>query len=145
MLRRGEEFSVIQSSSEVVNAYFDAFNQRSVSAIAATFAPGGSYADPNVPDGVSGEALEGLCSGFIQTFPDLLFTIEREIDAGLGVIVVQWRMRAHQRGNLGTLPPSGRFVDLRGTDLFTIEDGRIRSVRGNFDALDMLRQLGAAT
>ncbi len=45
------------SAMQQAEAYFNAWNEHDAAAIAGLFAEGGSYSDPNVPDGVAGEKL----------------------------------------------------------------------------------------
>lgn len=42
---------------DVAQGYFDAWNRRDADAIVATFAEGGTYSDPNVPEGLTGQAI----------------------------------------------------------------------------------------
>ena len=57
---------------EQARAYIEAWNAHDTDRINATFAEGGTYSDPNVPDGVSGPALAGYVNGLVSAFPDLL-------------------------------------------------------------------------
>ncbi len=41
-------------ATDVAQRYFGAWNRRDPEAIAATFVEGGTYTDPNVPEGLSG-------------------------------------------------------------------------------------------
>ena len=45
----------------VAQRYFDAWNARDPEAIAAAFAPGGTYSDPNVPDGLDPAGDRAIC------------------------------------------------------------------------------------
>jgi steroid delta-isomerase-like uncharacterized protein len=44
----------------------------------------------------------------------------------------------------GTIPPTGRSINLRSLSILRFEDGRIASERNYFDQFDMLKQLGLA-
>lgn len=48
---------------EVAQAYFDAWNLRGPAEVAATFAPGGTYADPTTGQPLSGQAIVEYTSG----------------------------------------------------------------------------------
>ncbi len=45
------------SAMQQAEAYFNAWNEHDAAAIAGLFAEGGSYSDPNVPDGVAGGVI----------------------------------------------------------------------------------------
>ena len=56
---------------EVAQAYFDAWNLHDPAEIAATFAPGGIYADPTTGLPLSGHAIVEYTSGLVSAFPGL--------------------------------------------------------------------------
>ena len=41
---------------DVAQRYFEAWNRHDPDSIVATFAEGGTYSDPNVPEGLTGQA-----------------------------------------------------------------------------------------
>ena len=62
-------------ATDVVKGYFDAWNRHDPEAIAATFVQGGTYTDPNAPEGLSGRAIAEYSSDLFAAFPDLLFDL----------------------------------------------------------------------
>jgi hypothetical protein len=50
--------------------YFDGWNAHDADAIAATFAPGGTYSDPAIRD-LDGPATGAYAVGIAAAFPDL--------------------------------------------------------------------------
>ncbi|CAN5125698.1 hypothetical protein BH18ACT10_BH18ACT10_04100 [soil metagenome] len=126
---------------DVAQGYFDAWNRRDADAIVATFAEGGTYSDPNVPEGLTGQAIADYAGGLFAAFPDLSFEIVSHAPAGDGT-AAQWMMRGTNTGSLRGAPPTGSAVALPGSDFIAVEDGKIRSVQGYFDQGTMMRQLG---
>lgn len=127
---------------DVAQGYFDAWNRRDAAAIVATFAEGGMYSDPNVPEGLTGQAIADYAGGLFAAFPDLSFDIVSHAPAGDGMAAAQWMMRGTNTGSLRGAPPTGSTVALPGADFIAAEDGKIRSVQGYFDQGTMMRQLG---
>lgn len=129
-------------ASAVAERYFEAWNRRDPEAIAAVFAEGGTYADPNVPDGIGAEATAQYAGGLFAGFPDLAFQIESLGVRPDGSVAAQWLMTGTNAGPYQGLPPSGREVRLPGADVITVEGDRVRSVVGYFDTAVVPRQLG---
>ena len=129
-------------ASAVAERYFEAWNRRDPEAIAAVFAEGGTYTDPNVPDGIGAEATAQYAGGLFAGFPDLAFEIESSGVRPDGSVAAQWLMTGTNAGPYQGLPPSGREVRLPGADVITVEGDRVRSVVGYFDTAVVPRQLG---
>jgi predicted ester cyclase len=66
-----------------------------------------------------------------------------------GQVAVAFRLRGRHPGPLptplGTVPPTGRTVDLKIIDILTITDGLIGAVQMVTDNLDLLLQPGAVS
>src|SRR5918993_2108357 len=62
-------------ATDVAQRYFDAWNRRDPGAIVATFAEGGTYTDPNAPEGLSDRAIAEYAAGLFAAFPDLTFDV----------------------------------------------------------------------
>ena len=59
-------------ATDVAQRYFDAWNRRDPEAIVATFAEGGTYTDPNIPEGLGGQAIGEYAAGLFTAFPTSL-------------------------------------------------------------------------
>ncbi len=116
----------------IVTAYFDAWNRHDPDGIVACFVEGGAYFDPDVPLGVGGAALARYTRAIFRAMPDVRFDIQSSHGQG-DTITVEWRM---------TSTPT---TDLPGVDIFSLQDNKLRAVRGYFDrkTLDMQRATAA--
>jgi len=74
-------------------------------------------------------------------FPDLTFTLGEMVAEG-DRVAVSWRMRGTHTGPLGTLPPTGRTIDVAGLTIYSFEGDRVSGHRQVVDRLAVLRQLG---
>ena len=129
-------------AADVVRGYFDAWNRRDPEAIAAAFAAGGTYSDPNTPEGLTGQAIIEYASGLFAAFPDLSFEVLDHAPADDGVVATRWVMHGTNSGSLKGNPPTGSTVALPGADFITTEGGEIRAVQGYFDRRALAEQLG---
>ena len=119
------------------------WNRGDLAVAAQIIAPSFTNHDPSspwVPPGIDGS--KALVSGYRTVFPDLHFTIEREVIAG-DTVASHWRCRGTHRGELMGIAPTGRVVDIEGISILLLEDGRISHQTTIWDALGMMRQLGA--
>jgi len=128
---------------ERAQCYFDGWNAHDAAAIAATFAPGGTYSDPTVHD-LDPEATGAYAVGLAAAFPDLRFEIVSSALTEDGAVAAQWIMRGTNRGSFQGLPPTGREIALPGADFITFADGDggIATVTGYFDGARVARDLG---
>ena len=104
-------------ATDVVQGYFDAWNRHDPEAIAATFVQGGTYTDPNAPEGLSGRAIAEYSSDLFAAFPDLLFDLVSHSSTDDEVVAARWVMRGTNTGPLRGNPPSGGTVVLPGDRL----------------------------
>ena len=130
------------AASDIAQRYFDAWNRRDPSAIAAIFADGGTYSDPASGGTLTGQAIAQYSGGLFSAFPDLSFDIVSADSAGDGKVAAQWLMKGTNTGPFGGGPPTGRSIALPGTDFITVEGDKVRSVQGYFDQRTLVEQLG---
>lgn len=130
------------SAIETVRRYVDAWNARDTARLAASFAEGGTYADPNTGGPIGTTALGRYAAGLWSAFPDLVFEDGGMRECGPGRLVFRWTMRGINRGSLRGLPPTGATVALPGVDLIEVSDAGVARVEGFFDRATLMEQLG---
>jgi steroid delta-isomerase-like uncharacterized protein len=123
-------------------SYFDAWNAHDPEAIAACFAPGGTYTDPNLPDGADALGTAQYAGGLFASFPDLHFDVESKGLTDDGIVAAQWLMGGTNSRPFQGLPPTEKTIALPGADFIRVGEAGIESVRGYFDGGTMVRQLG---
>jgi steroid delta-isomerase-like uncharacterized protein len=128
--------------SQVAQRYFDAWNQHDAEAIVATFADGGTYADPTTPGPLTGAAIGAFAQALWAAFPDLSFEIVSTTHDDAGLISAEWLMKGTNTASFNGLPPTNLPVALPGADFIRVEGDRILSVQGYFDGGAVPRQLG---
>jgi steroid delta-isomerase-like uncharacterized protein len=128
-------------ATDVAERYFAAWNAHDSEAVAASFAPGGTYRDPGVPAGLDPAGTGAYAAGLWTAFPDLAFAVDDMTTDGERVWA-RWVMTGTDTGGLRGLPPTGRPVALEGADLIRTSAEGVAEVRGFFDGGDLPRQLG---
>jgi len=128
-------------TTDVARRYFDAWNAHDREAVAASFAPGGVYRDPAVPDGLDPPATGAYAAGLWEAFPDLAFAVDDLVADG-PTLWARWTMTGTDTGGMRGLPPSGRPIAVDGADLIRAAGQGVASVQGFFDAGAVPRQLG---
>jgi steroid delta-isomerase-like uncharacterized protein len=125
-----------------VRSYFEAMDRRDPDAMAAHWRE----------DGIEDIAAVGVLRGrdelrdyFRSMFagmPDARTTITRLV-AGESSCAVEFRIEATLEGApfMG-IEPSGKRVEIRGMDLFELEDGKLVSNTSYFDSMAIARQIG---
>lgn len=121
--------------------YFAAWNARDRDAVAGAFAPGGTYRDPTVPEGLDAAGTGAYAGGLWEVFPDLAFTVDDRVADG-DTVWARWTMTGTDDGGMAGLPPTGRAITVEGADLIRVADDGVASVQGFFDAGAVPRQLG---
>lgn len=97
---------------------------------------------PNVPRGLAGGKM--VHQGVIASCPDLQTSTE-DLFAEGDKVVERWSMAMTHTGEpfLGA-PASGRHVQVTGTSIYRIADGKIVEHWANMDFLGVVQQLGLA-
>ncbi|MES2932789.1 MAG: hypothetical protein V4805_04810 [Pseudomonadota bacterium] len=101
----------------VVEEYFAGWNAFDGQRVLATFTPDGIYADPSVPDGVSGPAL----AANVEKFKGYSFKLLSYGYLADGSPEILWEM----------FDPSGKFL-VKGKDIITIVNGKLARVQGSW-------------
>ena len=74
-------------------------------------------------------------------FPDLHITIEDQIAEG-DRVVTRWTVRGTHAGEFHGISPTGKQVQVAGTDIDRIADGEVVECWSHLDELGMMQQLG---
>ena len=87
------------------------------------------------------EGTKNYYGNFLTGFSDAEFTFVDIFGQG-DKLVKHWNFRGTHDGDFFGIPPTGKSLNLYGTTLILMEDGKIKQEQDFFDNLDMLTQLG---
>jgi predicted ester cyclase len=99
------------------------------------------YVNHDAAKDLNFDESEAVDHGWRAAFPDLEFTVERELAEGDFVTVV-WRGRGTNTGTGNGLIATGKKAEGRGISIFRVVDGRIEEEWTETNQLLILRQLG---
>ena len=127
---------------QTLRSYFEAIDNRDPDAIVAHWREDGI--DDIVAVGVlrGRDEMRGYFATLFAAVPDSRMTVTRLV-AGEQSCAVEWRIEGTFDGApyLG-IEPTGRHVEMRGFDLFELEDGELVTCTGYFDGASFARQIG---
>ena len=125
-----------------IRDYFEAMDRRDVAAMAEHWRDDG--VEDIVPVGVlrGKEELSRFLDATFRAVPDARTTVGR-IVAGETSCAVEWRLEGTFDGApFMDIEPTGMHVEVRGFDLFELEDGQIVSNTAYYDGASFARQIG---
>src|SRR5215210_8070824 len=127
---------------EHVRGYFDAMSRRDVEGMVSHWREDG--VDDIVPVGLlrGRDEMRAYFKSLFAATPDASTTVTRLV-AGEQSCAVEWRIEGTFDGApYKGIEPTGKHVEVRGLDLFELEDGEIVSNTGYFDGASFARQIG---
>jgi steroid delta-isomerase-like uncharacterized protein len=87
------------------------------------------------------EPFKQYLSMLLTAFPDLHVTIEDMIGEG-DKVVVRFTFRGTHQGDLRSIPPTGKQVEVTGIDIICAANGKVVEEWANIDELGLMQQLG---
>lgn len=84
---------------------------------------------------------QAFAKAFYAGFPDLRHMVEETI-ADDAKVVVRFALRGTHRGEFMGIQPTQKEIDVGAIAILSTANGKITEVRGQFDQLGMMRQLG---
>jgi steroid delta-isomerase-like uncharacterized protein len=89
------------------------------------------------------EEVRAFFSELVAAVPDLHVTLTRLVTAGGREVVAEWRMGGTFSGAaFDGIDATGKHVEVRGLDLFEVEDGQVVANTAYYDGLEFARQVG---
>lgn len=130
------------SPSAIVRTVFERLNEHDLEGM-LPFAAEDEFQDLPMVGRIEGrDAVFVHFAAVLASLPDIHFELEQVVADGETVIVA-WRLTATFTGApyYGSMA-TGRPIDIRGMDRFTVRDGRIISVFAAYDSIDFAVQAG---
>src|SRR5205085_936323 len=93
-------------------------------------------------DGVNPPVMMLMVGAFFTAFPDLYFELVNIVQAGEGLIAVEWAMRGTNSGSFWGQHPTGKRVKLVGADFIQVQGDKIKSIRAYYDRKALVEQIG---
>ena len=107
-----------------------------------TLGPDYVYREPTIGEKRGKNGLRELITMYRTAFPDLKMTIEEQAAEG-DKVFTRWTATGTHRGELMGFPPTGKIARVQGMIVTRIVNGKVVEDKEVYDALGMLRQIGA--
>src|SRR5262245_50478874 len=99
--------------------------------------------DPAMPRDIRGpEEFKQFVRMYRTAFPDLKCTVDAQLAEG-DLVCTRFTATGTHRGELMGIPPTGAKLTVTGISIDRMKDGKSVESWTNYDALNMLRQIGA--
>jgi steroid delta-isomerase-like uncharacterized protein len=139
------EADSIDSLTEAIGRYNDAWNAQDLDTIVAMHAPDMVFANHTAGESATGEEAREHIASIFETWPDLKFETRR-LYVREGLVVQEWTATAThsnlmRRGDLEA-PPTGKTISWDGIDSIPFEDGLVKRKDVYSDSVSILRQVG---
>ncbi len=136
-----------EDPTAVAREVVEAFNVADWDRFRAVLADGVVYEESGTGRRVEGtDAYVRLCQGWRQAFPDVTGTVRR-VAAGGDTAAADVVWAGSHQGPLetpgGTVPATGRRVEVAATLWVTVRGGQATAIRHHLDVLTLLQQVGA--
>jgi steroid delta-isomerase-like uncharacterized protein len=101
------------------------------------------FRSSQAPEFTGMDTLKEMVAGNRAAFPDGHFTIDEEVAEG-DAVVHRWTFRATHQGEFLGVAATGKPIEVTGTAISHVRDGKITSHMADVDMLSILQQMGAA-
>ena len=88
------------------------------------------------------EDIKHIVRTYRAAFPDLTYTVEEQVAEG-DMVVTRWTAHGTHQGEFMGIAPSGNSIEVSGMSMDRISGGKIAEDWVNWDALEMMQQIGA--
>jgi steroid delta-isomerase-like uncharacterized protein len=133
----------IDAKSIVRRLYEDVWNKRKLDGLSDLFSPSHAVRDNNTSgSSVGPEAYKIQVAMYLAAFPDLRFIVEDTV-AEKDKLVASWTISGTHKGEFMGVRPTHKKVSIEGITIHYLANGKIIDSHISWDALGLLRQLGA--
>jgi steroid delta-isomerase-like uncharacterized protein len=140
---RGTDMSTEENKKISWRLQEEVFGQGKLESVDELLAPDYISHAPGDPELSRGpEVIKQIVRAYHSAFPDINFAVEKQVAEG-DMVVTRWIARGTHRGEFMGVPPSSRRIEVSGMSMDRISGGRIVENWNNWEALEMMRQIGA--
>jgi len=131
-----------EQNLKTTHVYFnEIMSQGKLELIEEIMTPDFQFIIPTQPAPIAGyDNMKGFVTYLRTAFPDITFTVEREI-AGDNKVASRWRIKGTHKGEFLGMPATGNVVEDYGIDIFTFAQGKIKTVHVNENDFGLFQQL----
>jgi len=132
-----------ENKNIVRRLYGEAWNKRKLDLVAELISPSHALNDPfDSGSQIGPEMYLRRIQELTTSFPDSRFSLE-DLIAEKDKVVASWVFSGTHRAEFMNIPATGRKISVEGITIHYIRDGKILDSNARWDAVGLLRQLGA--
>jgi predicted ester cyclase len=139
--QKGEHSMSTEDNKAILQQVIRLQESGDLNTVDQVIAPNWVNHDPSLPPLQGYEGFKQLTMLFRSAFPGFQTEIEDMLAEG-DKVSARFRLRATNSGSFQGMPPTGKAVDVTGTGIFRIVDGKMTDNWVNLDMLGLLQQLG---
>ena len=140
---RGTDMSTEENKMISWRLQEEVFGQGKLESVDELVAPDYVSHAPGDPELSRGpEDTKEIVRAYRSAFPDINFAVEKQVAEG-DMVVTCWIARGTHRGEFMGVPPSERRIEVSGMSMDRFSGGRLVENWNNWEALEMMRQIGA--
>jgi len=134
----------VEANKALVRRFFDEVcNGMKLDVADSLFAVNHTYHDPIIRAEPGPEGIKRVVAPHRPAFTDLRWTVDDMVAAERDLVVTRWTGSGVHTGEVMGIPPTGKRVTVSGIWIYRIAGGRIAESWSIWDAIGMVRQLGA--
>jgi steroid delta-isomerase-like uncharacterized protein len=131
-----------ENNKALVRRYVEeVLNRKNLAVVDELFAPTFVDLDSSMPEANGPAGIRRLAAMVHASFPDVHFTIEDMIAEGDKVVYRYSVSGTHKKDFMG-IAATGRQISFTGIHIYRLGDGKLLEEWENWDALQLMRQLG---
>lgn len=132
-----------EANKELVLQWWDLFyNKKDVPKAMELFAENAIYCNYGTGAVDTGRAIiQQKEEAFPKAFPDGKFRSEGIFSDG-DYVILRWNADGTNTESLMGMPPTNKFVDVHGAQIFLIQNGKIQQVWDYWNMADFMKQMG---
>jgi steroid delta-isomerase-like uncharacterized protein len=139
--------TIMSTAIEILERNRTAINARDLKGFMNNQQPDVEFTIPGGITLLGREAVGQYMQLMWTAFPDVMLSFGDQVlgeDSAATEVVMSGTHTGPLNTPSGSIPPTGKSINLRSLSILRFEDGRIASERNYFDQFDMLKQLGLA-
>jgi steroid delta-isomerase-like uncharacterized protein len=132
-----------EDNARAARRYFDEImNEGKLEVINEIMTPDFQFIIPTQPVHSGYDEMAGFVTYLRTAFPDIKFTVEREAAAD-NKVAMRWNITGTHQGEFLGMAATGNHIKDYGVDIFTFENGKIKTIHVNENDFGLFQQLTA--
>ena len=136
------ETTTLETNKSIARQFFEYFSKGEIQKIENLWGSNYKFHFPGSPKALSKEESKQVLKDYVAAFPDLKFTIDYQVAEG-DLVVTRITPSGTHKGSFQGISATNKKVAISGIEVHRIVDGKIEEEWAEFDALGMMKQIGA--